>query len=243
MTFPITIYARWTHRQEIPQTGSLSKVVFYYEVPVCPCTPLRPGLRVKVLLLVNARFHEHVTEPMNNDIPIYDTYEQWMEGPLELAGVLAAGTVTFIVRNENGQSPVHYAHISIPMIHGYTTDINSFISPTNATMAARVPQPELQFQRRIMIEERAIVNKDTWIHMLPIPRSSYVRHSPIPPPGRTTDATTPGTLEVHARKTMLFKKRLVTATGGGISAGLTGGREISDGEDGFLLTVMSWRKE
>ncbi len=243
MTFPITIYARWTHRQETPQSVDLKGVVFYYEVPVCPCTPLRPGLRVKVLLLVNARFHGCGTTGSTDDgTPIYDTYDQWVGGRLEMAGVLVGGTAAFIVRNEHDESPIHYAHISIPIIHGYTTDIVSFATPPNTTAAAIVPQPWAQFQRRIAIERGAIVNRDTWIRMLPIPRSPYVPLPPPPTPHRMTDAATSGTLEVHSRKTMLFKKRLGTATGGGISAGRTGGRETSDGGDGFLLTVMSWSK-
>ncbi len=141
MTFPTTIYARWIHRHNTPSAMSPSKLIFYYEVPVCPCAPLRPGLRAKVLLLVNARFHEHGVRPMNDTTPIYDTYEQWVEGSLQMAGLLPTGAVTFILENECDRSPIHFAHISIPIIHGYTTDICSFTTPTNTTLTSFIPPP------------------------------------------------------------------------------------------------------
>ncbi len=57
------------------------------------------------------------------------------------------------------------------------------------------------------------------------------------------DAATSRTLEVHNRKTMLFKKRLGTATGGLISTGGIGEQGVLGGDEGYLITVMSWKKD
>ncbi len=177
---PILIYAKWTHRQNtVGRDGAPATV---YEVPIPPSEPIGVGKRAKIILLASAKYHS-LAKMMGPSPPLYDTYDQQIEGPIASAIPLSSGAIAFILENQRAESPVRYAHIATPYAPGKMTSISPYQHSMNTKL--EVPQPVMRYIRTLTIEEDAIVDREAWIRMLP-PVSQQTQcmlsSPPSPPP-------------------------------------------------------------
>ncbi len=197
---PILIYAKWTHRQNTTGKDGTSVTVYYYEVPIPPSEPIKIGKHAKVILLASAKHHS-LARTMGPSPPLYDTYDQQIEGPIASATPLSSGAIAFVLENWCIESPVRYAHIAAPYAPGRITNISPY--QYSMTTELRIPQPFTRYIRTLAIEDDAIVDREAWIRMLP-PVSQQNRRAPshpLPPNPEPSSALPPSTphVEGHSR--------------------------------------------
>lgn len=161
---PILIYAKWTHRQSITAADGTQEIIYYYEVPIPPSAPMKVGACARVILLTSAKHHS-LARSMGPAPPLYDTYDQQIEGTIAYATPLSGGAIAFVVENGCAESPVRYAHIAAPYAPGRTTSTSPYRDSAAKTL--EIPQPAMRYRRALAIEEDAIVDKEAWIRMLP----------------------------------------------------------------------------
>ncbi len=88
----------------------------HYEIPIQPTSPLRGGMRVRVMALSRVGYHAPAVV-----YPRYEAYDPHVIGTLGAKVEKAEDAVTFIMVNECARNPVVRIKLTIKWIEGVTT--------------------------------------------------------------------------------------------------------------------------
>ena len=96
----------------------LGERIHHYEIPIRPHTPLRVGLRVKVMAISRVAYHAPSVV-----FPRYETYDPHVAGTIQGVVEVTRDKVTFVVENECAINPVTRVKLTVKWIPGITAQI------------------------------------------------------------------------------------------------------------------------